>query len=272
MTLVPPAFFDAVVAIGEPGGSDDPTRWIATGFLYGKSAGGGTPDRYHPFLVTNRHVVEGRKVVKIRFNPVGTAAAKEYDAQLVDVAGLPMWCGPTDKDADVAVVPIDYERLQRDGIATTLFLDGPHAATRAKMQSMGIAEGDFVYVLGFPFGDVGGSRTYVIVRSGSIARVGDTLSGIRRDFLIDVPTFPGNSGGPVVSKPEVVSIQGTPASNKALLIGITAAAISFPEVAISQQTGRPRVTFEENSGLSVVYPIDFIDDAITRHMAGSRGI
>jgi hypothetical protein len=31
---------------------------------------------------------------------------------------------------------------------------------------------------------------------------------------------------------------------------------------VSQQTGRPRIVFEENSGLATVFPIDFVQSMI----------
>ena len=271
MTLIPPGFFDAVVAVGDRS-QGDPTRWIATGFIYGKAIPRAAVGTVNPFFVTNRHVVKGRRTLRLRFNPAGSAPAKEYDAPFEDAGGKPMWCGPSDPDADVAVTAIDLARLQRDGIPAKVFVDSANAAPKAKMLAEGISEGDFVYVLGFPFGDVGGERSYVVARSGCLARVGDTLPGQRRDFLVDVPTFPGNSGGPVILKPEAVSITGTRANTVAYLIGITASSLSYSERAISEQTGRPRVVFEENSGLSVAYPVDFVDDAIARFNSGVRGV
>ena len=37
---------------------------------------------------------------------------------------------------------------------------------------------------------------------------------------------------------------------------------SYVDVAVSPQTERPRVVFEENSGLADVLPVDYIDEAI----------
>lgn len=268
MALIPPWFFDCVVAIGAPQAGSS-TNWFATGFIYGKfiKQHSANQKEYRIYLVTNRHVVSQLNAVRLRFNPVASAPAKEYDLVLVDGQGKPQWHAPTDPEADVAVVPIDYGRLERESIAIKFFGDSEHVAGRARMTQIGVAEGDFVYVLGFPFGDVGGTRSYVVARSGSLARVRDTLSGNRRDFLVDVPTFPGNSGGPVILKPEVVSIQGTPANSLALLIGVTAQSINYLDEAVSKQTGRTRVTFEDNSGLSIAFPVDYIDEAIQHHLS-----
>jgi hypothetical protein len=85
--------------------------------------------------------------------------------------------------------------------------------------------------------------------------------------MIDATVFPGNSGGPVVSKPEVVSIQGTKSHDSAYLIGIRASYVPYIDVATSQQTQRPRVTFEENSWLANVYSVDCINEAIAKAQA-----
>ncbi len=49
----------------------------------------------------------------------------------------------------------------------------------------------------------------MIVRQGAIARIRDWLGGAATEFLIDASIFPGNSGGPVLNRPEAVSITGT---------------------------------------------------------------
>ena len=131
-----------------------------------------------------------------------------------------------------------------------------------QMAEKGMTEGDFIYVLGFPMGIVGGDRQYVIARSGSIARIRDVLEKRSNDFIVDSFVFPGNSGGPVVSKPEFASIQGTQSINSAYLIGIVSSYLHYEDVAISQQTKKPRIVFQENSGLSVVIPTDFIMETI----------
>ena len=53
-----------------------------------------------------------------------------------------------------------------------------------------------------------------------------------------------------------------PALGKAWLIGVVSGYVPYEDVAISAQTNRPRVIFEENSGMAVVIPIDRALDAI----------
>ena len=55
--------------------------------------------------------------------------------------------------------------------------------------------------------------------------------------------------------------------NRAALIGIVKSYIPFQDVAISQLTQRPRVVFEENSGLANVETVDKIIDTIQADIA-----
>lgn len=101
-----------------------------------------------------------------------------------------------------------------------------------------------------------------VIRKGSIARINNDKS-----IYIDGSAFPGNSGSPVFVLPSPVRYSddginlGTdPIGGK--FIGIISRYTPYSEVAISQQTGRPRVIFEENTGLSLLFPNHFILEII----------
>ena len=80
------------------------------------------------------------------------------------------------------------------------------------MKDTGVDEGSLVYALGFPMNLVDNSVKAPICRLGCISRVEDTFENPQKatKFLVDAQTFPGNSGGPIVSRPEHISIDGTP--------------------------------------------------------------
>jgi len=50
------------------------------------------------------------------------------------------------------------------------------------------------------------------------------------------------------------------------VIGIVQGYLPYEDVAVSTQTKRPRVIFQENSGLAVVHPIDCIDETVRAHI------
>jgi S1-C subfamily serine protease len=259
MALIPPFFLDAVAAIGfpEPGG----TRYAATGFLYGRPEheAGDTP-LCDVLLFTNRHVFNGQPAAVLRFNPIANLPAREYDLPLLGPNGELLWVSHPNPKIDVAAARINLQKLQEDAIRLGYFQSDKHAAPRQRATKLGMSEGDGVFVLGFPMGLVGVQRNFIVVRQGAVARLQDCLAGHESTFLIDCSIFPGNSGGPVISKPEVVGIEGTTTVNAAYLMGIVNAYVPYRDVAVSLQTGKPRVTFEENSGLASVFPVDYIDE------------
>jgi S1-C subfamily serine protease len=274
--LIPPSYFDCVVAIGrnvhviEKGVQWEP---IASGFLYGAPTGEKNDKGeklYRVFLVTNRHVVQGLPELILRFNPKESRPAKEYLAPLMDAKGQQAWFSPPDPQLDVAVLSIDIDLLRKDGIKAEFFPGDDNSADIAKMKDLGVGEGDGVFVLGFPLQLVGGERNFVIARQGIVARIGDLLQGFSKTFLVDTFIFPGNSGGPVLIKPEMISVTGTKPQTSALLIGLVASFQTYQETAVSQQTGRPRITFEENAGLANVVPVDHIRAAIAEAVKAEK--
>jgi S1-C subfamily serine protease len=86
-------------------------------------------------------------------------------------------------------------------------------------------------------------------------------------FLIDAFVFPGNSGGPVVSVPNLNAIQGTKIQDHSHLIGVVRGYLPYNDVAISQQTGQVRMISQENSGLAEVLPMDYVDETIKAYLA-----
>lgn len=268
MTLLPPFFLDTVVAIGRFDATAKRTDWLGSGFLLGDVVQRqGDKAHFRLYLVTNRHMTSGLAQAKIRFNLMASEPAREFDLDLPPDQQGTLWFTHPNPKIDVAVVPINTQLLRDQGVRMAYFLSDQHALNLRDARDLGVAEGDGVYVLGFPLGMVGETRNYVIVRQGCIARLRDALDDHSTEILVDATVFPGNSGGPVVMKPELGSIHGTKHLDRALLLGVVAGYVPYRDVAVSRQTGMPRVTFEENSGLTTVIPYDFIAETIRQHSA-----
>lgn len=264
MSLIPPIFLNTVVALGDQS-PEGKIQSNATGFLYGHPTGttGEMGQKlYHVFLVTNRHVfqraAEHGDTIHARFNKLQETGTNMYPINLKDAS----WTVHPDPKADVAVLSINPERMKIDGIEYFFFEADNHVLTLEDARANEVSEGDGVFVLGFPLGEAGENRNFVIVRQGIIARVQHWLKGSARTFMIDASIFPGNSGGPVLLKPELTSIQGTKSNNKCSLVGMVSSYLTYQEVAVSAQTGRQRMVFEENSGLGIVVPPDVIQEAV----------
>lgn len=211
--------------------------------------------------MTNKHVLKNAESIIVRFNPKTEEPARDYDIILAPRKDLVL-VGHPDPAVDVVAISINANVLEKDKARFAFFALDEHTLKIADIKDHGASEGDFIYVLGFPMGFVSPDRQYVIVRAGVIARLRDAVDQKSREFLIDANVFPGNSGGPVVLKPEIVSIEGTKTISRAALVGIITSYVPYQDVAISQQTGRPRIMFEENSGLAAVVPSDCIIETV----------
>lgn len=258
MALIPPFFLDCVVAIGA--NTPNGPAWNGTGFIVGRATGeiNENGDKsFHTFLVTNKHVLENKQLILLRFDTQQGSQAKDYNVDL-EQNGKKIWVCHQSPDVDIAVFQINPKILENDSARFAFFSLDDHVMTITDMNQNGVSEGDSIFVLGFPLGIVSAQSKHVISKSGSIARIRDVLAGQQSCFLIDANIFPGNSGGPVINRPELSFIQGTKAINKSSLIGIVKSYVTYQDVAVSQQTGRPRVIFEENSGLALVETVDNI--------------
>ena len=260
MALIPPSFLDCVVSLGMP--DPEGVIWIGTGFIVGhpvKEESG--QKQYLTFLVTNKHVLEDRTEIIVRFAHAGLDKVIDYPVGLSDDSGQ-IWIGNPSESIDIAAFHINHELLNRDSAVFSFFSLVDHAVGIAEMAEMGVSEGDGVFVLGFPMGIVANQTMNVIARSGSVARIRDVLSMQESSILIDANIFPGNSGGPVILKPELAAIEGTKSINRSALIGIVKSYVPYTDIAVSQQTGNPRVIFEENSGLALVETVDNIRSTV----------
>ena len=257
MALVPAGYLKAIVSLGV---AKETFTHFGTGFLYhhpmwekdGKT-------HYRSFLVTNKHVQEGG-IRDIRFNHPAYGHLEVHSIGAVTDGD---WTTHPD-GADVAVIPLLSPgplTLGRKVMETEIFLGD--VGTPSDEELTAITEGTGVFLIGFPLDLVGDARNFPIVRSGVIARIQDWLSGAEDTFLIDAPAFPGNSGGPVIVRPDTTAISGTMPITHAFLIGVVSHIIRSREVAVSAQTGEPRVVFMENTGLSRVVPISSIRETLT---------
>ena len=162
------------------------------------------------------------------------------------------WYFHKNKDVDIAIVVFGLDPNNDDvkTIDETAF---------SYIKDIDVAEE--VFVLGFQPG-LPISKMRPVVRSGIISRLEED-----RTFYIDASVFPGNSGSPVLLKPSPIILKERNiqfgSTHLGRFIGISSGYIPYKEVAVSLQTGRPRIVFEENTGLSKVWSVDYIKEVIT---------
>ena len=271
MALIPPAYLNSVVSIGVEKKNDknEPEfKSLATGFLIGKAIGEKNEQgqqSYKLFLVTNRHVFynnknkEYVKEILFRFNTT-ESKSHHFKVSLLNADGTATWSMHGNEKVDLAVLPINADAMTEVKIDFYFFRENDLFFAK-DFGTKNISTGDGLFVLGFPMSISGKAKNFVIVRQGIIARVDEEV--LEEGFYyIDASAYPGNSGGPVIVKPEIVSIQGTASNNSAGLIGVISSGETYSDVAVSQQTGEAKVIFTEQTGLVRVVPIECIYEIV----------
>lgn len=210
---------------------------IATGFLVscGKYAS----------LITCRHVAQ-MKNLWIRYSAKPSMPFTMVRAPIDSIEKFGVtWCFHPDPNIDLAT-RISYTPDDTDVFAIPISLFGDYDET---------VEGDDIFFMGFPLGITGETRVTPVVRSGIIS-----LKKENHTYLIDANAFPGSSGSPVFLKPSMIDWKTMTLSKPTppKLIGVVHSALTYTDYAISPQTKRPRITFEENAALAEVYSIEII--------------
>ncbi|MHB0978001.1 MAG: S1 family peptidase [Minisyncoccota bacterium] len=269
MTLIPPAYLNSVVSIGIEKKNDkneSEFKSLATGFLVGKATGEKDEkeqELFRVFFITNRHVFynkkEYTKEIFFRFNTTENKS-HHFKVNLLSADGKPLWSMHENENVDLAVLPINPDAMKEAKIDYFFFRETDLFFAK-DFGAKNISTGDGLFVLGFPMSISGKAKNFVIVRQGIVARVDDEVleDGF---YYIDASAYPGNSGGPVIVKPELVSISGTASNKSAGLIGVISSGETYSEVAVSQQTGEPKVVFTEQTGLVRVVPTERIYEII----------
>lgn len=256
MAVIPQTYLDAVVSIGVRIDSD--IKWIGTGFFVIREIKEG---KGVPFLVTNRHVLMGKHSIVIRMKIKDTDALKVCDAPLFSEGNPIYLCHPNEK-VDIAVVPLAANYITDNNLQFPCLNIDKNALTIPEFRENGLDEGSLIHMLGFPMGLVNVESQLPICRLGCVARMSDAQIQESYNIIVDIQNFPGNSGSPIVTRPELVSLTGTKSMNRCLLLGIVHAYIPYNESLINQQTKQVVEIRSENSGLALVHPAEYIREVI----------
>jgi S1-C subfamily serine protease len=269
MAIIPNFFMNAVLAIGV---SNDgiSKNWIGSGFIVSRK-GEQDPNDVTYYIITNKHVVNGCSNIYIRFNTMDEQFLRDYRVNLFDENNSRLYSEHPNESTDVIAMRFFPQKLIDDKSIWGAFNLQTNALSLKEMQNTGVTEGCFVYALGFPMNLVETIKS-PICRLGCISRIQDAFvrEGENPTFLVDAQAYPGNSGGPVISRPEIISIEGTSSNERANLIGILSDYITYRNVMISKQTGREMMAQEENSGLTIVHPVERIREVVDIEFARTQ--
>ena len=216
------------------------------------------------YLVTAKHIIYDkenkclRKDIFFRTNKKDAHGTIRRPVDVIKQRFNVDWIFHQDSEIDLAVIVYGWDP-DLDDIKTI-----PPDLFKKYDQ---VEEGSDIFFLGYPLGIVSEDRNNPLVRAGIISLKKEKVS-----FLIDANVYPGNSGSPVFLKPTIIDFKTknigkiSPAS----LIGVISSYIPYVDPAYSKQTGRARITFEENSGLGLVYSIDCIEQIISQKQANNK--
>lgn len=250
MALIPKGYIDAVVSIGvkQP---EDKIVWIGTGFFVHRRI---NDKEVLPFLVSNKHIFEGKSCVVIRMRETQENKLVLMDVSLNDRR--------VHKFADIAAVMLSGTTITQRHLKFSSFDINNNSFSSFELRDNGVDEGSLVYMLGYPMGLVNVNSELPICRMGCIARISEEQIAESHDALLDIQNFPGNSGSPIVNKPENIGIQGTNILDRCMLIGIIHAYIPYRESLINSQTHEVVEVRSENSGIALMHPVEYIRDVI----------
>jgi len=239
-----------VVFLGKMGPDGKP-RIYATGFLVNV--------RGVYYLLTAKHVVVNFATGQFMdddllafFNLKGGGVAVRSISDVKKNFGIE-WIFHADPKVDVAMIPFMVNPEEDDimVVSDNLFLESGH-----------LHELYDIFFLSYQPGIEPKGKVEPVTRSGTISLLKDDGT-----FYIDASAFPGNTGSPVFLKPSPIrfgkkgfTIGSDPLGGS--FVGVIGEYIPYQELAISAQTGRPRIVFEENTGLSRVWSVSFIKEII----------
>ena len=261
MALLPPRYLKAVVTIGTKSAPEEmkatgqSMRTLATGFLYSYPTtlriAGETQSGVTLWIVTCKHVIEGIKElnkgeIMVRLNKSAKGEMETYRVE-------DWYEHPT---ADVAVTQVSGQAFESGQLQFMFFEVERDTLTREKAEEAGLSEGDEIFMLGFPTGWRVGGQDYPITRQGVLAQIQGWFRADHDSFLLDGSGFPGNSGGPVVTKPQILSVNGSSPVTSSLLIGMVS------ERKLSSVVGNGAGMVQETADLVVVTPMDAINETI----------
>lgn len=261
---VPTDYLNSIVSISYEWTDGSTWRSQATGFLYGRRSASGRDD---VFLVTSEHcfqdaVGNNRQTVLISLNPRGNSPAIIAELPLSQ-GGFPLWTSLP--GIDLAVLRIGLRELSMHNVDFVYFRSDRQMLTAGQLRNIDCGIGEPIFILGFEAGLPEVRRNHPIMRSGTIARIGDLYEGDSYNYIAEATVFAGNSGGPVFLSTDSDCAREN-SIKEPLLIGVVSAYWSYAKEIVTANGSGLQAYFSENKGLCCIWPTDYIEMSIDQHL------
>lgn len=216
-----------------------------------------------PIILTAKHIINNLPAIHVR--PYwGFEKTLEDDlgfmVPLRDKNKLLYFTHP-DPKVDLAAFPFNYSHPAKGAKIEKPFSIVPKSAMS---EIISLELGDIVGTFGYPanLAAVGSVyRTKPLYRQGVVSWVPSKDDTLNSEILIDIPSYPGNSGGPAIIISRFTPNQLTVEPFKATFVGIVSRFV--PQIIEAQDIqGWYRTTIVQNSGLTVIVPADRVLEII----------
>jgi len=231
---------------------------VGTGFFFSYKLEDG---REAPFLVTNKHVIQGYFNGKVRFtlNIDGKPAFGQYIEKVFDNFDS-RWFKHDDPNIDIAILPLSLNLNDILTNETKLFnISIPQEAIPNESQTNEFDALEEIIFVGYPNGLWDSRNNLPLIRKGITATPIEINFENKPIFLIDGSVFPGSSGSPVFlyNKGMIPDRHGNvQIGSRLLLLGILSAACYKEDhniLEMIESVSKPGITTREMIDIGIVY-------------------
>ena len=200
--------------------------------------------------------------------PTNESAFGSVELPVTDDAGHLLWFqDPNNQASDVVAFPFapDEKVFDAVGISISLFAD------EELIKNEKVIEGDALYFVGLMPQYYGDRKNYPLLRKGSLALLTDeaidTPSGKQHVYLADMPSWPGNSGSPVLLNLGGQREGGLMAGFRLYFLGVLLAYYSNMRTGQTVDTATITGGDPSNIGISLVLPATTLRHVLDSELA-----
>lgn len=176
----------------------DRGRSVGSGFFYSLLSDDGK--KRIPFIVTNKHVIDGATEVIIYLHTIDKATGKKETHTNLTIGDVKnQFIHHPDADVDLCAIPVGalFNAMVNTGKEPNFFDFNNKSCYENYISENTLGGIEEVYMTGYPNGIWDSKNNKPITRKGITATSIKSDWQGKKEFLIDISCFPGSSGSPV---------------------------------------------------------------------------